>query len=515
MQFMNAPRALFSVFALTLCNGCVATPFYGRPLSDRIVKDSAAFNNAIYEASNQQILTNILRSRDRLPRQYAGFKDISTTQTRSVGGQFGLGTIPFGNPATGTATNPIRNGKLWGVGNLSSSLNAQTSPSYGLSPVVGDVLNKAALSPTDAKIFVHYWNEGWPRDVLLDVLINKATPLETACISMEHLGGLSSTQDPTTYEEESLNLLPQINYAVNSRLKNTKCTDKEKTETVLALPVGAKRNNPDAIGRDGDSEFFQFARDVEKTRGTWRVKIVKIGPAPSSKEQSLTHSNALTATDWQKITESSNDLKQTGLSTSIEPSHPKTKTPIKISFKPSDDRSQFLVLEKYQGPEKERKRYLLTLRSFDQALYFLGELIRPSKGNDTKTYATGKIVLSADQNSPEYDQDTCDNIQSNGKNTSATASAEGERAPLITIYQDDGIFGRSTAKSDHRDEDMIWAAKSYYRGNWFMAGPPSGYRNTKCNKEFDRTSSVLTLLGQLFELNRSPESLRLPAQFDR
>ena len=63
-----------AAFALALlaagCGTAPSLPFRREALARQISDDAAAFNEAYGRAVTSQILLNILRSRDRLPRHY-------------------------------------------------------------------------------------------------------------------------------------------------------------------------------------------------------------------------------------------------------------------------------------------------------------------------------------------------------------------------------------------------------------------------------------------------------------
>jgi hypothetical protein len=47
----------------------------------------------------------------------------------------------------------------------------QTRPSYAVQPFSAEVLTRTAFEPTAPYVFEHYWGSGWPRDLLLLVMV--------------------------------------------------------------------------------------------------------------------------------------------------------------------------------------------------------------------------------------------------------------------------------------------------------------------------------------------------------
>ncbi|MEJ0060887.1 MAG: hypothetical protein WDM79_15455 [Terricaulis sp.] len=65
-------------------------------LSRQIADDAASFNDAYGQAITAQILLNVLRSRDRLPRYYLAMTGISDSPSVSLSQNADIGGIPLG-----------------------------------------------------------------------------------------------------------------------------------------------------------------------------------------------------------------------------------------------------------------------------------------------------------------------------------------------------------------------------------------------------------------------------------
>lgn len=130
-------------------------------LTRQIADDAVGFNEAYGQAVSAQILLNILRSRDRLPRYYLAMTGISdspswtTTQSAAVGG------IPLGGDI----------GTPWGVGGLGVERERASRPSYAVQPFDAATLARTAFQPTPSPVFEHYWYSGWPRDLLMLMMV--------------------------------------------------------------------------------------------------------------------------------------------------------------------------------------------------------------------------------------------------------------------------------------------------------------------------------------------------------
>ena len=156
-------RLWAALAACVLAASCATAPEIAsrrERLARQIADDAVAFNEAYGQAVSAQILLNILRSRDRLPRYYLAMTGISDSPSWSFSQSAGIGSIPLGDGAA-----------PWGFGNVGASRETQTRPSYAVQPFSAETLTRTAFEPTAPRVFAHYWNSGWPRDLLLLVMV--------------------------------------------------------------------------------------------------------------------------------------------------------------------------------------------------------------------------------------------------------------------------------------------------------------------------------------------------------
>lgn len=155
-------RWVASIAAVLLLASCASSGSEVRRanLSRQIADDAATFNEAYGQAVSAQILLNILRSRDRLPRYYLAMTGISDSPSWRYRQNAGVGSIPLGEGAS-----------PWGFGSAGLERETQTRPSYAVQPFSAETLTRAAFEPTAPYVFEHYWRSGWPRDILLLVMV--------------------------------------------------------------------------------------------------------------------------------------------------------------------------------------------------------------------------------------------------------------------------------------------------------------------------------------------------------
>lgn len=125
-----------------------------------IADNAARFNEAYGQAVSAQILLNVMRSRDRLPRYYLSMTGIADSPSLRYQQNAGIGSIPFGAGASN-----------WAFGSASVQRETQTRPTYAVQPFSAETLTRAAFEPTAPYVFAHYWRGGWPRDLLMLVMV--------------------------------------------------------------------------------------------------------------------------------------------------------------------------------------------------------------------------------------------------------------------------------------------------------------------------------------------------------
>lgn len=156
-------RILSALAACALAASCATTPSIPSQrerLTRQIADDAVAFNEAYAQAVSAQILLNVLRSRDRLPRHYLAMTGISDSPSWTYNQSVGIGSIPLGE-----------SGSPWGFGSAEASRETARRPSYAVQPFDAPTLTRTAFEPTEPYVFAHYWRSGWPRDLLMLVMV--------------------------------------------------------------------------------------------------------------------------------------------------------------------------------------------------------------------------------------------------------------------------------------------------------------------------------------------------------
>ncbi|HVY02136.1 MAG TPA: hypothetical protein VG983_00655 [Caulobacterales bacterium] len=375
-------------------SGCASTPRIPREaLAARIGEDAAAFNDAYSRAVNGQILLNILRSRDRQPRYYLSMTGIQDAPSFLYGDSVGLGGVSAGE----------QRGQPWGVLSFSARREVTSRPSYAVQPLDAKTLTRAVFQPTAPNVFSHYWESGWPRDMLLLLMVEKITVRRGGTI------------------EEFTNEANDIRDDCAPGIVSRGCA------------------------------FVDTAR-------AFLAEIGKRKPASPSR-----------AADARAIC---------GLIEAYEPDEPVRDAPPKREDEACEP--AFVVAGAV---------YQFDLRSFDDMVYYVGELMRAPY-----TESQGKPMAP---------------MEARVKVSVAGLRGGGAGAPLFRIIP------KSAAKGP-------FTASVTYDGDTYVSGPPIGRScadpapDGLCVDDAahgDRSSSVLSLLAELLALNQSPDAIRAPARF--
>ena len=159
------PRLLAALLAALALTGCAASEAYQQQrremLSRRIVDDALAFNEAYHEAITSQILLNIMRAKNRLPRQYMSMSGF-TQNGGSRGASISVGGLELDQL-----------GESWGEGGFGAERSRPLTPDYEVSPFATEAYANIVMRPTDPRVFRYYWDSGWNTDLLLMLLVDR------------------------------------------------------------------------------------------------------------------------------------------------------------------------------------------------------------------------------------------------------------------------------------------------------------------------------------------------------
>src|SRR5262249_34546921 len=65
--------------------------------------------------------------------------------------------------------------------------SAEQRPSYAVQPFAADTLTRTAFEPIQPYVFAHYWRSGWPRDLLLLLMVERISVTDAAGAEREYV----------------------------------------------------------------------------------------------------------------------------------------------------------------------------------------------------------------------------------------------------------------------------------------------------------------------------------------
>ena len=437
-----------SLVTLSACGTIVKNS--NASLSGAIADDAIKLNDAFNKATNAVLLKNILRARDRWPTNYTTLSGIKSTPTISQSNGLTLSPLGLGNPeGPGQGSGTV----------LSQGINS--SNEYDVNPFAAADRSESLLTPVTEKLFERYYNS-WPRDVVTLMFIKNFK----VKIDNQNDFGFHNSGDEFQRVEGDLKAALFLSDA--ELLKYYSEEDKlTKKSMVRNFELNLKR---DLILTDSTS------LGASNNARACTSKI--ISPTDITAKDSFIAG----LTQFQAITDA--DISLTKLSERQQTTHNATfgldKDNMGLSLKICESKesaNKILKLtpgayEKAQQGGKiiPHREITITLRSFEDIVYYLGETLRVAGTDDQPTvYAS------------------CDKI--------------------VTSVP---IFKTST-----QNEYDYFAISVKHAGDTVKALPKGTDSNGKemCLKE--RSATVMSILNQLLLLNQSPEFLKAPENFFR
>lgn len=184
-------RAPFLAIALT-----GATVLAGCSSHQRLATQAVGFNLAVERAQNEMLLLNVLRAKDRMPMYLTGMSSLSgniqTTLSAGLGSSYSRVLHPVENRASDSLTRTL---------SPSANASVSTNPTYSLAVLDTQEFMRGFLTPLGKNLLAYYWNQGWPRELLIYLLIERVeiANAKTGEI-LEVLRNYPSSSDPDLKE---------------------------------------------------------------------------------------------------------------------------------------------------------------------------------------------------------------------------------------------------------------------------------------------------------------------------
>src|SRR6185503_7299609 len=136
--------------AVALLAACAFAP------KETFVKAAYDYNLAVEESQNQMLLLNVVRASKRHPMYFTAISAMRGNITSSAG--FGDSSIPVGG---GSAS----------AGTIAPNASYSANPSFDLAVLDSKSFTRGILTPVPVETFQYYWDQGWPKELLLNLFV--------------------------------------------------------------------------------------------------------------------------------------------------------------------------------------------------------------------------------------------------------------------------------------------------------------------------------------------------------
>lgn len=454
-----------------------------RGFADRAVEVNDEYNQQL----NAQILKNILRARDRQSRRYTTLSALKLTPQASAKNSVNGADLQVVQAAS----------KPWLVLSGGREVTNSNNLELSISPTaVGADKQAVYRQPIDVSTFRHYYDSGWPKDVVANLLIDRIAKVLSP--SPELLDKI------LTYREDFFVFASgqNLHYCFSEDDCFKVRLDEKKVEdwATGACPIDLSAYGRNAPAIDYNTFVCAAPDHLTATSETQDINQQTVLNVLAETNGATTRLDALQLTC--QLEDDSVAFMQTG-----------TKLPKKHEFyrcsrstlsgreclKRDKDgaceiygnraTSTFVVLRDHTDSALNGI-YSITLNSIDNTIYKLGESLRTE---NKKCADTGLATCTGSR---------MVQLQSSGPKKSV---------PLFSITTLNDLQKQKLANCAPR-----FSAKVRHHGTTFLAGPPQVYhplerdrgaaiRNT-CRFQ-DRSATALTLISELIELKQVPAEL--------
>ena len=163
-QSRSLARKTLAIAALMSLGGCSWGPISATSsLSPAVGASSVAYSDAVGDAADRILISNILRARDYAPLNFNQLSSISGAL--SLSGTLGF-AIPFG---PGKASNAV----VLGQNTVSPSVTGSTTPTFSLTPLNTQGFTLTILQPVQSSYVASLLQQNLPREIALLLFVKE------------------------------------------------------------------------------------------------------------------------------------------------------------------------------------------------------------------------------------------------------------------------------------------------------------------------------------------------------
>jgi hypothetical protein len=136
-------------------------------VSSRLAPTVVSYNLAVEQAQNEMLLLNAVRAAKKQPLYLTDISKITGSIKRDLTASL---TLPFGYLHGGIGANNT----------ASPGTTYSVNPTFDISILDTQDFMRGFLRPVDPEVFAYYWNQGWPKDLLLHLFVQQVEIIGSA-----------------------------------------------------------------------------------------------------------------------------------------------------------------------------------------------------------------------------------------------------------------------------------------------------------------------------------------------
>jgi hypothetical protein len=399
---MRVPR-LVVIAVLTLALAGLAGCIHPRT-HERLATQAVGFNLTVEEAQNEMLLLNVIRAKDRLPMYLTALNSLSGKMTAtvegSVGGSYsGLEEETTASEVTSGVLGKVTDGMKESItrGLLPSVKGSYShSPDFTVAILDGQEFTRGFLTPIPQRTFAYFWDQGWPPELLMYLLVNKVEVWDLAGGAKAVYENYPNSGKPTLWEmtcygawvrefvarDPDLVTVAHL-HEIGPPIPLTKLQD--SSNLIAAMKEGLTLERVDGPQADEDDEETGESWLLKRKVSTYQLRYpvpLKGSPASTAqlrekrleacKERRGNEHEAVSAPAPEpraeaKAADAGAEVRTVSLATAAEPAS-------------SEDITSDSGIIKVTGADGEKVNVIL--RSPEAILYYLGQLARVANRDD-------------------------------------------------------------------------------------------------------------------------------------
>lgn len=174
----NILKCCSVIMVLFLLPGCMMSQ------KARLAESSTDYNLVVEKAQNEMLLLNIVRASKRHPMYFTAITQVRGSMEYIF--QTGAMTVPFGKLGEG----------LNGSYSVAPNMTYSTKPSFDLAVMQDEKFMRGILNPVSPDMLYYYWEQGWTKEMLLLLFIEKIEFTDKSRASLDNYPG-----DKKNFEE--------------------------------------------------------------------------------------------------------------------------------------------------------------------------------------------------------------------------------------------------------------------------------------------------------------------------